>query len=278
MWDKNDSGLSQKDFDKNYLSIYNKAEDVKKEFSLTEKVDFSIPNFITPSGNMAVEFEITRNEFDSAIAEKRKEAIDLVKNLLANSGVKHTDIDEVVLAGGSSNIVSIREALKDTLGIDSKANKDTSTVISEGAILKAESDWGEGIVEKTKIINNTLYDFGVKLAGNKFFPLIPEGTTLPFSISKDFSTERDNQEEIKIEIFRKNGKLYPVANRIVDDGIEFVDSLTIENVPPRRVGEITVTVEFELTKDDTLSVDVSVKDRDGSEIGNKTTISKGSNG
>ena len=280
MFDKQSSNLSQKDYDINLSKITNEAERVKIELSEYEEVTFSIANLINSDGSsFNIEFNITRKEFEEEISDIRKKSIDIVKNLINSSGIDKSDIDEIVMAGGSSSIPSIRASLKDQLGIEPKKSIDTSVVISQGATVEAIRKFSDAKSIQDKIIYNdtALHDFGIGIKNFNFDLLIPKGTNLPISQTKDYTTQKDNQEIIELKVFQRKS-IYPNAKKTYDKGIDFVDEIIIEGIPPSKVNELTIRVTFELTKDDSLAVAVKILDSNGVEQHSESlNVSKASN-
>ena len=210
-----------------------------------------------------MKFNLTRKKFETEIADIRKKSIDIIKNLINSSGIDVTEIDEIVMAGGSSAIPSIRDSLRDTFGKEPNKSIDTSVVISQGALLKADSLWRVGGVQQEITYNDTaLHDFGIGIENHTFDLIIPKGTSLPFSETKNYTTEKDNQDTISIKAFQRKST-YPTAKKTYDKGIEFIDDITIEGIPPSRVGELKIQVTFELTKDDVLEIQVEIFDKNG---------------
>jgi len=280
MFDKQSSNLSQEDYNKNLSQIINEAERVKIELSEYEEVTFSIANLIDADGsNFNIEFSITRKEFEDEIADIRKKSMDIVKNLIENSGIDRSEIDEIVMAGGTSSIPSIRDSLKDQLGIEPKKSIDTSVVISQGATVEAIRKFSDATSIQEKIIYNdtALHDFGIGIQNFTFDLLIPKGSNLPISETKDYTTQKENQEIIELKVFQRKST-YPNAKKTHDKGIDFVDEIIIEGIPPSKVNELTIRVTFELTKDDSLSVSVKILDSNGMEQHSESTnVSKASN-
>jgi len=280
MFDKQSSNLSQKDYDINLSKITNEAERVKIELSEYEEVTFSIANLINSDGSsFNIEFNITRKEFEEEISEIRKKSIDIVKSLINSSGIDKSEIDEIVMAGGSSSIPSIRASLKDQLGIEPKKSIDTSVVISQGATVEAIRKFSDAKSIQDKIIYNdtALHDFGIGIKNFNFDLLIPKGTNLPISQTKDYTTQKDNQEIIELKVFQRKS-IYPNAKKTYDKGIDFVDEIIIEGIPPSKVNELTIRVTFELTKDDSLAVAVKILDSNGVEQHSESlNVSKASN-
>jgi len=280
MFDKQSSNLSQEDYNKNLSQIINEAERVKIELSEYEEVTFSIANLIDADGsNFNIEFLITRKEFEIEIADIRKKSMDIVKNLIENSGIDRSEIDEIVMAGGTSSIPSIRDSLKDQLGIEPKKSIDTSVVISQGATVEAIRKFSDATSIQEKIIYNdiALHDFGIGIQNFTFDLLIPKGSNLPISETKDYTTQKENQEIIELKVFQRKST-YPNAKKTHDKGIDFVDEIIIEGIPPSKVNELTIRVTFELTKDDSLSVSVKILDSNGMEQHSESiNVSKASN-
>lgn len=280
MFDKQGSNLSQKDYDMNLSKIINEAERVKIELSEYEDVTLSIANLINSDGStFNIEFKITRKEFEDEISEIRKKSIDIVKNLINSSGIDKSEIDEIVMAGGSSAIPSIRASLKDQLGIEPKKSIDTSIVISQGATVEAIRRFSDATSIQEKIIYNdtALHDFGIGIQNLNFDLLIPKGTNLPVSETKDYTTQKDNQEIIELKVFQRKST-YPNAKKTHDNGIDFVDEIIINGIPPSKINELTIRVTFELTKDDSLDVSVKILDANGIEQHSESlNVSKASN-
>ncbi|RLA73608.1 MAG: hypothetical protein DRG78_22270, partial [Epsilonproteobacteria bacterium] len=211
--------------------------------------------------------ELSREDFEEAIIEIRKKSLDVVKELISNSRLSASDIDMIVMAGGTSNIPSIYKSIKDTLGVEPYINKDTAIVISEGAVIGAMQKWDISNVVQEEILYNdkALFDFGIGIKGYAFDLLIPVNTSLPFRVEKIYTTERDNQESLEIKAFqRREG--YENSIKTHDKGIDFVDEVTIFNLPSSKIGEFKIKIIFELTKDDILAMSVDIADKNGNKI------------
>lgn len=280
MYDKESSNLSQNDYNMNISKIENEAERAKIELSEYESVNITIANLINSDGSLFnLEFEITRDEFENEIAEIKKKSIDIVKDLINNVGIDKSEIDEIIMAGGTSAIPSIKQSLKDQLGIEPKKSIDTSVVISQGAAIEAIRKFSEATSIQDKIVYNdvALHDFGLGIKDHNFDVLILKGSNLPMRITKEYTTQKDNQEIIELKVFQRKSTASN-AKKTYDEGIEFVDEIIIEGIPPVKVNELTISVTFELTKDDTLAIEVEIFDKNGNKQHvDSLTISKASN-
>ncbi len=272
MYDQQESGLSKIDFAKNKQAISASAEQAKIELSNYESTEISIANLISSEGNIVnLQFTLDRKRFEDEISDIRKQSLDVVKTLISNSKVDKDDINEIVMAGGTSLIPSIRNSLEDTLGIVPKQSIDSSLVISRGAVLEAMKCWSKSDTVQDKIIynDNSLQDFGIGVKDNKFDLLIEAGTELPTRQIREYTTERDDQESLSIEVFQRK-KGYINALRTYDKGVQYIDKVEITGLPRRSVNELTINVIFELTKDDALVINVEVLDCDNSLCNEKT--------
>jgi molecular chaperone DnaK (HSP70) len=278
MYDKDSSGLNDKDFSSNSNAIYSEAEKCKIELSDRETVSVNISNLIISSNGDKINLDeiITRREFENEIAEIRRESLNIITNLINQLGLTRNEISEIVLAGGTSNIPSIKKSLTDTIGIVPTMTRDNSTVISEGAVIDAMRNWGSNVIDEKIMVNDiALKSFGVAIKNQSFFELIPVGTSLPCRISKDFQTERNNQEVVKIQIYNHNNVLYPNSEKTFDKGMSFISEIELSGIPQAKVGELTVRVNFELSKDDSLEVSTEILNKNGVKVCNGEVKTKG---
>ena len=268
MFDLEESELIEEEYLENISMIAKAAETAKIELSETTNTTIRIANLHSSNGETVnFIFDLSREDFEEAIIEIRKKSLDVVKELVSNSKLSASDIDMIVMAGGTSNIPSIYNSIKDTLGVEPYINKDTSTVISEGAVIEAMQKWDVSNVVQEEILYNdkALFDFGIGIKGYAFDLLIPVNTSLPFRVEKIYTTERDDQESLEIKAFqRREGYLSSIKTH--DKGIDFVDEVTIYNLPSSKVGELKIKIIFELTKDDTLAMSVDITEKNGTKI------------
>jgi molecular chaperone DnaK (HSP70) len=263
MYDSKSSGLSEVDYRSNLEQIWREAEKVKVELSDVEDSQVSISNLLKPDGeSFNLQFVVTRKEFESEISDIRKKAFNVVANLLSSSGIKKEEIDEIVMAGGTSSIPSIRTSLEDQLGVSTKSSIDTSVVIAQGGAVEAIFRWGGVEPPAPPVIDKALHDFGIGLKNHLFDSIIPKDTPLPVQKTKNYSTEKDNQERIVIRVFQRKSA-HRDKKKTYEDGIVYSDEIIVEGIPPSRVGDLKIEVTFELTRDDALSVEVKIYDRDG---------------
>ncbi len=266
------SGLTSAEYISNKKSVYKEAELAKIQLSELEETEVSFPIIYVETGVQKTwSLKITRNEFEDLVRDKVKKTLDALDKTLNDAGLLVTDIDIIVLAGGTSLMPIIQDRVTKYFGKSPNYEKNTATVISQGAAIVASSEWDkseDGIQEKIEYYEKTVVDFGVSVKGRIFDCLIPVNTQLPVRVQKEYSPIKDNQENLRISAFRRD-KNYPKARRTFDDGIDFIDEIQISNLPPMRQSEAVITVTFELTKEDILDVDVEVRNLSGTLIDSK---------
>ncbi|MGA1870351.1 MAG: Hsp70 family protein [bacterium] len=267
-----ESGLAQEEFIWNENEIYKEAEQRKAELSESDKTTFCFPILYVKEGEQRkFELPLTRKKFEDIIKDKIQETLDILDDILKSSSLKVKDIDVVALAGGSSLLPIIQNAVKKHFKKVPTFNKNAATVISEGAAIVAQNEWNkveESVGGHVTYLENTTHDFGVGLKGKKFDCLIKSGEKLPTRVEKIYSLEKDNQENLRIPVFRRI-KFSNETKKTFEKGIEFVDEILITNLPPMKQTEVNVIVSFELTQDDILDVDVVIKDSSNKLIDSK---------
>ena len=263
------SGLNETDFLLNNREIRDSAEEIKLELSKLEESDISFDPIVNKNKDTKpFKFSMTRKQYERLIKDDVRRTIDILDSLLKKVSIDITEIDELVLAGGTSLTPLIKNELKNFIEKEPNFEKDSSKVISVGAAIIADLEWNKdkerGIQSEIKIINTTVHDFGVSIQGRTFDCLIDAGSSLPKKVDKIYSLVKDNQDELKISIFRRDN--FYKSKKVFDNGIEFVDDILITNLPPMSKNDAKIEVSFELSKEDILSVEVNVKDAYGSMV------------
>lgn len=271
------SCLPKEEFAYNTKSIYKVAENVKAELSYLTTTSVELLNIYTAPGEIkSVSLPITRIEFEREIKQVIIEAQNAMIKTLEKAKIQAEDIDTVILAGGTSLIPAIHENVEKTFGKKPFFNKNTATVISQGAALVADAEWNrseEGITDII-LIDKTITAFGVSLQNRRFDQLIAANEELPVRLTKEYALVKDYQENLKIEVFTREEGLDHVV-RIVDEGIEFLDKIYITNLPRLKQTEAVIEVTFEISQEYILNVSAKVKDKFGKELTSKSlTVAK----
>ncbi|MBR0283573.1 MAG: Hsp70 family protein [Oscillibacter sp.] len=264
--DAEEYGLSRARFMLNRTEIFRAAEDMKLDFTESE-VSSQTVNFFTDdeSDPRMMELHMDEAEFYRIVKADVKKTVDLTRRVLEEMKRRGDAdaVDEVVLAGGSSQIRLIQDLLKeyDDLRNLVTASADASTLIARGAALLASKE--------LKTEEKTRFEIGTRIVKGKslnaFEPLIPVGQSLPCSGSRLYYPAREGQREIAIEYYEKDVKNYPDAKRIDDEGINLVDELTVSGLPD--VPNLAVRVTFRIDADGTPSIEAEVVDKEETVVG-----------
>ena len=274
-FDENYHGISLTDYRINMYEIKRVANLIKEELSdnenITEQLNVNLPNGIS----QIVEVNFTREELEDYIKDYVERTIDITLGEIQRAKDLGFDkIDQIVLAGGSSNIPLVKERLEKSIqNQEIIFCDDVSTLISRGAAVLAKR-YAE-IDNLSKSVTNVQMGIAatVGIHFKRFQMIIPENEPLPCTKKKIFYLSQDNQTRLEIEYYERDIKNFPNAIRVDDEGIEQIDSLIIDNLPPNlKASETLVEVEFTAQKDGSLDINVLLKDNDGNEIssGNMT--------
>ena len=266
LFDEENSGLSHEEFIKNELKIWEACEDMKCRLSVSDSERKSIQLYVRPGERLEVAYELSRDEFEEITGQLVEDAKKALDGTLQKAGMQRSDIDVVILAGGTSTIPAIAKEVERYFGKKPYADRDPATLIAEGAAQFADAKWNQNstIDKKIQIFDKTMTDFGVSLKGHKFDPIIPVNSTLPMQKERVYSLVEDNQKELLIECFTRDEGCS--ETRTMSKGIKYIGQVQISNLPPLRRIDVDVCVTFNLTKEYELAVDVNLKDRQGQAI------------
>ena len=271
--------ISAADYRMNMSEIWRTADLVKEDLSEDENAE-EFFNIALPDGKSETfEFTLTRAELEKIIGEEINRTVEITLNTIKAAKDKGVEkIERIVLAGGSSNIPLVKKTLEERLqSQDIVFSDDVSTLISRGATILAER-YAE-MDKLTKAV--TTLQMGITAAEGmefeKFQMLIPEDAPLPCTMKRTFYLSRDNQRRLEIDYYERDVKNYPAAKYGYDKGVEQIDSLVIDNLPPNlKAGEVKVDVTFTAQIDGSLDISVELKNLDDEKItqGNITFIKK----
>ena len=267
MTDEDSSGLPHEEFVKNELAIWEACEDMKLRLSTSESDKKLLKLYVSADERLDANYELSREDFEEITAELMVKAKKALDSTLQKAGLKSSDIDVVIMAGGTSTIPFITDDVQGYFGKQPYSDRDPATLIAEGAALFADIKWNQNstIDKQIKIFDKTMTDLGVSLKGHRFDTIIPVNSTLPMQKEKIYSLVTDGQSELLIEFFtRDEGS---TAKRTMDDGIKYIGMVQIKNLPPNlKRDEVDVVVTFRLTKEYELAADVNLIDKNGKPI------------
>jgi molecular chaperone DnaK len=246
------SGIGEDDYFKAKQALISKAEDVKKELSEAENVEVEIPNLLS---GYNLKTSISRDKFE----EISEETISKIERIIQKS---KSDVDKVVLVGGTSRIPAVREFVTKLFGKSPYSDKPLDKLVAMGAAIVAHD---EDTVQIRDIISHSL---GVELVDEKFSPILKKGENYPISTTQTYTTSMDFQKSVDVNVFEGEDEDDVNMN-------DFYGGFSLENIEQGKAGTPQIEVTFEFDKSRILKV--TAKDvGSGSSRSEEIEIDKGS--
>lgn len=240
------------------------AEKAKKDLSGVSSTQISLP-FITAgeAGPLHLEMTLTRAKFDELTADLVERTKIPVRQALKDAGLSQSEIDEVILVGGSTRIPAVVEAVRKETGKEPNKSVNPDEVVAMGAAIQGGVITGD--VKDVVLLDVTPLSLGIETMGGVFTKLIDRNTTIPTSKSQVFSTAADNQPAVDIHVLQ--------GERSMAADNKTLGRFQLTDIPaaPRGVPQIEVT--FDIDKNGI--VNVSAKDL-GTQKEQKITIKSSS--
>ncbi|MEH7178807.1 molecular chaperone DnaK [Neobacillus vireti] len=221
------------------------AEKAKKDLSGVASTQISLP-FITagPAGPLHLEVTMTRAKFDELSAHLVERTMGPTRQALSDAGISPSELDKVILVGGSTRIPAVQEAIKKATGQEPHRGVNPDEVVAMGAAVQGGVITGD--VKDVVLLDVTPLSLGIETMGGVFTKLIDRNTTIPTSKSQVFSTAADNQTAVDIHVLQGER---PMANLNKTLG-----RFQLSDIPPAPRGIPQIEVTFDIDKNGIVNV------------------------
>lgn len=221
------------------------AEKAKKELSSLTQTDINLP-FITatPEGPKHLDTTLTRGKFEEICADLIDRCRIPVENALRDAKLNKSDINEIVLVGGSTRITAVQELVKRILGKDPNQSVNPDEVVAMGAAIQAGVLAGE--VKDILLLDVTPLSLGVETLGGVMTKIIPRNTTIPTKKSEVFSTAVDGQTNVEIHVLQ--------GEREMSNDNKSLGTFRLDGIPPAPRGVPQIEVTFDIDANGILNV------------------------
>ncbi|TGV04648.1 molecular chaperone DnaK [Flavivirga rizhaonensis] len=226
------------------------AEKAKIELSSSAQTEINLPYITaTASGPKHLVRTLTRSKFEQLIDDLVKRTIDPCESALKAAGLSKSDIDEVILVGGSTRIPAVQEAVEKFFGKAPSKGVNPDEVVSLGAGIQGGVLTGD--VKDVLLLDVTPLSLGIETMGNVFTKLIEANTTIPTKKSQVFSTAADNQPSVEIHVLQ--------GERAMAADNKTIGRFHLDGIPPARRGTPQIEVTFDIDANGIIKVSATDK-------------------
>ncbi len=247
---KKDEGIDLRKDPMAMQRLKDAAEKAKIELSSSQKTNINLP-FVTATdaGPKHLNIDLSRAKFEQLVDDLVKRSISPCQKALDDAGFTNSDIDQVILVGGSTRIPKIQEEVKAFFGKDPSKGVNPDEVVAVGAAIQGGVLSGD--VEDVVLLDVTPLTLGIETMGSVMTPLIESNSTIPTSKSQVFSTAADNQGSVEIHVLQ--------GERTKAQDNRTLGRFHLDGIPPAPRGTPQIEVTFDMDANGVLNINAKDK-------------------
>jgi molecular chaperone DnaK len=242
---KKDSGIDLRNDPMALQRLQEACEKAKKELSTLPETDINLP-FITmdASGPKHLTMKVSRSKFEELIDSLVERCRGPVMQAMKDAGMSPSDIDEIVLVGGSTRVPKVRELVKTIFGKDPHQGVNPDEVVAVGAAIQGSVLAGDRT--DVLLLDVTPLTLGIETEGGVMTALVERNTTIPVEKKNVFSTAADGQTAVTVRVFQGERKM-ATSNRLLGE-------FNLEGIPAQPRGVPQIEVKFDIDQNGILAV------------------------